>query len=200
METNLANLTPDVRHLNDLTSVMADKEFSKQFENANAYLMYRGLEEKEGIRYDITVVPARMMGSEFIKTKGHYHMGNYGEIYTVLEGEALYLMQKRKTGTENEIEDVYAVSAKPGDIVIIPSNYGHITINPSTTQDLKMANWVSSKCMSDYSLFEKYQGGSYYYLAPGTWEKNPNYNSVPELRFESPVSKLPDDLQFLNIG
>lgn len=197
MEPDLKNLTPDIRHLRDMYSVVLDQEWLKSAQDCDLYFMYRGIEEKNKIRYDITVVPAKMLGNEFSKTKGHYHMGKYGEIYTVLEGNAIYLMQKRKT--DNEIEDVYAVKAKKGDFVIIPSDYGHITINPSETEELKMANWVSPECKSDYSLYEKLHGACWYYTKSG-WVKNQNYKSVPELRFEEPVKSLPENIDFLKIG
>ena len=199
---DLSQLTPDIRYLNDMKSVLHDKEFAKTSYNSELYYMYRGLEEKDGLRYDITTVPAQMLGDEFVKTKGHYHVGAYGELYTVLEGDAIYLMQKRKSETEDEIEDCYFVKAKKGDVVIIPSFYGHITINPSKTQDLKMANWVAKACISDYSLFEKLNGACYFYVkggpsGDGTWIKNENYKSVPALREEQPTKSIPEDLSFL---
>ena len=197
MEIDITKLTPDIRHLNDVREVLSDKDFAKNSENIELYYMYRGLEKKDGLRYDITVIPAKMLGNEFIKTKGHYHEGAYGEIYTVLQGTAIYLMQKRnETG---DIDDVYAVKAQKGGVVIIPSFYGHITINPSETEDLKMANWVSEECKSDYSLYEKNQGACYYYTKQG-WLKNEKYTNIPELRFESPVKSFPEDLSFLNKG
>lgn len=202
MEINnidLTKLNPDIRHLDDIRSVLHDQEWSKTAKNTDLYFMYRGIEEKNDIRYDITVVPANMLGQEFSKTKGHYHIGKYGEIYTVLEGEAIYLLQKKKNEGGDEIEDVVAVKAKKGDVLVIPSDYGHITINPSQTQELKMANWIFCDCKSDYSLFEKLQGGCYYYTKGG-WVKNENYTSVPELRFEEPVKEVPTDLEFLKIG
>lgn len=196
MEIDLTQLTPDIRRLNDMKSVLHDKEFAKISYNSELYYMYRGLEEKDGLRYDITIVPAQMLGDEFTKTKGHYHVGAYGELYTVLEGQAIYLMQKRKPKTEDEVEDCYFVKAKKGDVVIIPSFYGHITINPSEDQDLKMANWVATSCMSDYSIFEKLNGGCYFYTTNG-WVKNENYKSVPALREEQPIKSIPEDLSFL---
>src|SRR3989344_281827 len=195
MEVDLSKLTPDVRSLDEMRMVLSDQEFAKNAPNADLYHMYRGIEEKDGIRYDITVIGAKILGNEFPKTEGHYHVGNYQEIYTVLEGQAIYLMQKKKNG--NEIGDVFAVKAQKGDVLVIPSNYGHMTINPSGTQELKMANWISSDCKSDYSLFEKNQGACYYYVAPGTWVKNEHYKNVPPLRFEEPLKEVPKDLTFL---
>ena len=196
MEIDLTKLAPDVRKLNDIKTVIFDQEWLKTAADSDLYFMYRGLEEKDGLRYDITVVPAKMLGSEFVKTKGHYHEGAYGELYTVLEGNAIYLMQKKSA--DDIIEDCYFVKAKKGDVVIIPSFYGHITINPAENQELKMANWVSKDCISNYSLFEKLHGACYFYTTNG-WLKNGNYKSVPEIREEQPIKSIPEDLSFLNV-
>lgn len=197
MNHDLSNLKPDVRHLNDMREVLADRDFAKNSPDIDLYYMYRGLEEKDTIRYDETIIPAKMLGSEFVKTKGHYHVGAYQEIYTVLDGEAIFLMEKRDEN--NDIKDVYAVSAKKGDFVIIPSFYGHVTINPSKNKDLKTANWSFSGYKSDYSVYEKMQGACYYYTT-NSWVKNENYKLVPPLRQEKPVKSLPKDLSFLKNG
>jgi glucose-6-phosphate isomerase len=197
MEIDLTKLTPDIRHLNDMRVVMQDKDFSKNASDADLYFMYRGLEEKNNLRYDITVLAPTMLGNEFNKTKGHYHEGAYPEVYTVLEGTAIYLLQKRNEA--GDIEDVYAVETKAGETAIMPPFYGHVTINPSNTKELKMANWVSPECKSDYSVYETLHGACYYYTKNG-WVKNESYKNVPELRFEKPLSALPEDLEFLKKG
>ena len=192
MEVDLKDKTPDIRYLNDVKDVIYDKEWLKTAPNLELYYMYRGLQKKEELRYDITIIPAQMLGKEFTKTKGHEHIGSYPEIYIVLEGEAIYFMQKQK---EDIIEDVYAVKAKKGDVIIIPSYYAHITINPSN-QDLKMANWMAIKAKSDYAPIQKMQGACYFYTKEG-WIKNKNYKQIPELRFEEPKKSIPDNLDFL---
>ncbi|MCX6765064.1 MAG: glucose-6-phosphate isomerase [Candidatus Nealsonbacteria bacterium] len=194
MEVNLSDKTPDVRKLKDMEKVVYDKEW---FKTANPdlelYYMYRMIEEKNGLRYDITVIPANMLGKEFTKTKGHNHAGYYGEIYIVLEGEGIYFLQK---GDENNIEDVCVVRAKKGDVISIPAGYGHVTINPNKTQELKMANWVKKEDKGNFSLFEKNQGACYYFTEQG-WIKNENYKNIPELRFEEPLKSVPENLDFL---
>jgi len=184
----------EIRKLNDMREVLADKEFAKTSPDINLYFMYRGLKQNGELRYDETIVKAQMLGNEFNKTKGHYHIGAYAEIYMVLEGQAIYLLQKRNA--KGNIEDIYAVKVNAGECAIMPPYYGHVTINPSKTQDLKMANWISDKCTSDYAPYVEKQGACYYYLKNG-WVKNENYKSVPELRFEQPLKELPKDLEFL---
>ena len=214
MEKIISKVKPDIRYLNDMGKVLYDKKWLKsQKENFELYYMYRGIKEKDGLRYDITIIPGKILGKEFVKTKGHKHIGNFRELYIILEGRAIYLMQKYENG---KIEDVYKVLAKKGDIILIPSNYGHVTINPSR-KTLKMANWISKKCKSCYDLFEKKQGACYLAIARksapyrlalskkgGTgaepkieWIKNKNYKNIPKLRIEKSLRKLPRNLDFL---
>jgi len=189
----LNGVSPDVRCLDNMREVLCDKDFAKNSPNIDLYFMYRKVKQENGLVNNITITPANMLGSEFAKTKGHVHVGNFKEIYTVLEGEAIYFMQK---GNGEKIEDVYAVKAKKGESAIIPEGYGHITINPSETETLKTSDWTSEKCKSDYSLFVKMQGACYFYTKNG-WIKNENYKFVPELRFEDSIKSIPEDLSFL---
>ncbi len=180
------NKQPDIRLTSDLKEVLFDKNFTKDFD---AYYMYRGVKENDGLRYDVTMIPFRMFGVEFPKTKGHYHPDDYGEVYTVLSGKAIYLLQKE------DISDVYAVFAKQGETVIIPPHYGHITINPGP-EDLIMSNWVSPEFSSNYTPVLEKEGGCYFFTEDG-WIKNSNYKDIPELRFEKAQQEKPEDLSFL---
>lgn len=192
MEIDLTKLTPDVRKLYDMKEVIFDQEWLKTALNMDLYYMYRKVKQENGLVNNITVVPAKMLGSEFVKTAGHTHLGPQKEIYTVLDGEAFYLMQKTNGDV---VEDVYVIKAKAGESAIIPSLYGHITINPSE-KNLKASDWSSTETKSDYGLFKKLQGACYWYTTQG-WIKNNNYKNIPELRFEKPLKSLPKDLSFL---
>lgn len=196
MEFDLTKIKPDIRYLDDVRKVLADQEWSRNTANFELYYMYRKLKQENKLNYNVTVIPAKMLGKEFIKTKGHVHIGNYEETYTVLEGEAIFFMQKTNG---NIVEDVYAVQAKKGETAIMKSGYGHVTINPSKNQDLKTEDWTSINCKSDYSLFEKLQGACYYYTADG-WVKNPHYKNIPPIRLEKALKSMPKDLSFLKQG
>ncbi|MCP6719065.1 MAG: glucose-6-phosphate isomerase [Patescibacteria group bacterium] len=192
MESEEQKVKPDIRYLNDMKEVVYDREWLKTALNLELYYMYRGVKEKEDLRYDITVIPAQMLGKEFVKTKGHYHIGNCGELYIVLKGKAIYLMQKEENG---KIIDVYYVRAEEGDYISIPPQYGHISINPHS-EELKMANWISKECKSNYEKIENKKGGCYYYTKSG-WVKNENYQNTPELYSKEPEKSMPKNLNFL---
>jgi glucose-6-phosphate isomerase len=167
-------IRPHVRSLREMQSVIFDKAWLRTADlDQPLYLMYRDgvlpqdqkIARQLEIRYDITVLLPVRLGREFNKTKGHYHSEYkpglcYPELYQVLEGHAHVLLQKRDG---ERITDVVLVIAHEGEIVLVPPNYGHITINP-TEQTLKMANWVSTKVESFYEPFEQMGGGAYFEL------------------------------------
>ncbi len=180
---------PDIRRVSDMKEVIYDKEWLESTEDFDAYYMYRGVDKKNGLRYDITEMPFEMFGKEYPKTKGHYHPGDYGEIYQVLEGRAIYLLQDRN------LEDIVAIETKAGEVAIIPPGYGHITINPGP-EKLKMANWVSPEFDSMYEPILEKKGAAYFYTKEG-WVKNEKYGDIPEIREENPEKELPENLDFL---
>lgn len=189
---------PNIRMLNDMKNVIYDRDWLLRADNLELYYMYRELSlsqkdalnmKEHGLRYDITVIPPQMLGCEYVKTAGHYHPKvpgteiTYPEIYEVLSGEAEYLMQKSEN---DKIKDVILIKAEPGDKVIIPPGYGHLTINTSN-KVLRMANWVAQDFDSIYLPIEEKGGGAYFILKDRI-VKNYKYEEVPELRISKPTN------------
>ena len=150
--------------------------------------------QQADLRYDISVFRGCHFGREFMKTSGHYHPSIPGgeiawpEVYEVLEGKALYLLQKvndiNLDSDQVTVEDVIIVEGHPGDKVIMPPNYGHVTINTEPAP-LIMSNWVSSKFSSVYQKVEAARGFAYYYLhgdGQPRWVRNESYRTFPPLR------------------
>jgi glucose-6-phosphate isomerase len=170
------------------------------------YYMNRGiclesdkeLLENERLRYDITVMPHMMLGDEYNKTVGHYHAPIPGstiahpEMYEVLNGKALFLLQKMDREMKNLVT-VLAMEAVKGDKIIYPPNYGHIIVNIGG-ETLVVANWVS---MDYKALYEpiKEKHGMALYVVPGkqdepTFVKNDNYKDQPDMRKMNLVDKI----------
>ncbi|MFH1470426.1 MAG: glucose-6-phosphate isomerase family protein [Candidatus Micrarchaeota archaeon] len=187
-------IKPDIRTLAQMKPVLFDPEAGKGDPSTPLYHMYRDLMPKlkeNNIRYDITVIFNRNLGSEFNKTLGHYHPQavpelTYTELYNILQGEAHYLLQKPRP--DASIEDAILIKAKKGDAVTMPPNYGHITINPGK-EPLVMANLVEANFSSDYHLYELNRGGTYYELTTGKLLPNPSYGTLPELKVKKGSSK-----------
>ena len=184
--------------LHDMDVVIYDTTWLEATANFELYYMYRNMYKtkaesdiigKHNLRYDITVIPPNMLGQEYVKTAGHYHPTvpgtdmSYTEVYHVIEGEATYLLQKTDNG---KVTDVVVIKAQAGDNVIVPPNYGHITINASD-KTLKMANWVCGEFTSIYEPIRKLSGGAYYLLDTG-FIQNPKYDNVPPIRYLEPTN------------
>ena len=180
---------PDVRRLFEMKEVIFDKDWLARAEDYDLYYMYRDLylsrADKDrllmlGLRYDITIIPPGMLGCEYIKTAGHYHPNvpegrvTYPELYEVLEGEALYLLQNL------DHSDVVVVYATAGDKVLVPPGYGHVTINRSN-KTLKMSNFVDRNFSSLYEPYREKAGAAYFFTKDG-WIKNKGYEHAGTLR------------------
>jgi glucose-6-phosphate isomerase len=189
MEIELKN--PDIRRLKDMEDVLYNKEIVKNDPDREMYYMYRGVDRKDTLRYDITVIPPFLMGEEYTKTLGHFHGENNNEMYIILEGEAIWIFQKGK----DVIEDFYVVRGKKGNCVIVPRGYAHVTIN-ATNETLKMANWANKESGFDYQTVKDRKGLCYYYTVNG-WIKNNAYKNIPEIKFEEPLKEVPQNLDFL---
>ncbi len=194
---------PAVRRLFDLRPVAFDTVWFDGAADRDAYYMYRDLShsphdsrviEGHDLRYDITVIPPLAMGHELVKTFGHYHPRvtpasplTFPEVYEVLEGEAHYVLQR---ATNGRVDDALLVRAVKGDKVVVPPNYGHVTVNPSDAT-LTMANWVCRSFESLYEPYEQHRGAVYYELVNGRLLANRTYSAAPDIR-ETVAREVPE--------
>jgi len=186
---------PDIRSVRDLSPVLRDPCCDRP---GPAYLMFRGIARSPGdrawlserhLRFDVTCVPPGDLCGEFVKTKGHYHPENpsgtgYPEVYEVLSGTAHLLLQSR------DLRRVFLVPVEKGETVVVPPGFGHVTINPGTSE-LVMANIVATCFESDYRFYEEHRGAAYYELVSGDLEKNPRYPPVPPVETRRPPGTGP---------
>jgi glucose-6-phosphate isomerase, archaeal len=156
------------------------------------YYMIRGGRDKQ----NITVWEPGTVSGEYIKSYGHYHVGELDETYTILAGEGYVVMQVRKIDAsgnpiDNEVESFKVIKVKAGDSVFIPSGAGHYAINTGktwlVTSDDSPVNFgdmdpVSLPGHADYEPFYKLHGAAYYCIEKdGSPEfvKNQNYINTP---------------------
>lgn len=156
------------------------------------YYMIRGGKDKT----NVTVWETGTVGGEYIKTYGHYHIGDLDETYWVVAGEGIVLMQTRKLDAsgqpiDDEIENFKAIAVKAGDSVFIPSGVGHLVVNTGktwlVTVDDSPVNFeevdpVSLPGHADYEPLKKLHGFAYYVVEENgrpKLAKNPHYKIVP---------------------
>lgn len=153
------------------------------------YYMIRGGKNKK----NITVWESGTVGGEYIKTYGHYHVGELDETYWIVQGEGIALLQKRAVvdGVERAdiIEEFRAIPVKAGDSVYMPPGYGHLVVNTGrewfvTTDDSPVEGAGDSASMpghADYEPVKAMQGFAYYVIerdGKPALLKNPRYAEI----------------------
>ncbi len=158
------------------------------------YYMIRGGKGKK----NVTVWESGTIGGEYIKTYGHYHIGNLDETYWIVQGEGVALLQKmvEENGAyrADKIAEFKAIRVQAGDSVYMPPGYGHLVVNTGpqwlvTTDDSPVEGAGDSASMpghADYEQVKKMRGFAYYVVerngAPAL-EKNPLYTEVHSTDF-----------------
>ena len=162
------------------------------------YYMLRGGKEKT----NITIWETGKVGLEYIKSYGHYHIGDISETYMILQGAGILLLQKRKTGADGkpideEIDEFKAISVKAGDQIFIGPYMAHLLANTGNTwlvvsDDSPIhgddADPIGKPGHADYKPVKKMGGFAYFVIEKDgvpTLVKNPNYKSVPEATISS---------------
>lgn len=187
-----------VRKIEEMRDVLLNAEAKEPKE---CYYMYRdvhritdrGLLARNNLRYDVTVIRPEPLSSEFMKTYGHYHPGSFTELYEIVAGQALCLLQRLNPQDSRIIEDVILAEAVAGQKIVIPPFYGHILINPSKGEHLVTSNWVSSRFNSEYELYKEAKGAAYFILdsqGQAQYRKNPYFKEVAPLRRAVPAARL----------
>lgn len=189
---------PSSRRLEDAAPVLL---YPSEDGPAVLYDMYRGTGlmkdlkaiRDSGLRFDVTVIYPGKIGSEYVKTVGHYHPKvpgepwTYPEIYQVLSGKAHFLMQ-RGGEVSGEVDDFVVADFEQGDILLIPPFYAHVTVNPGQGP-VVLANWIAADFESVYEPIRLRKGLAFYdveYKGQSIFMPNDSYGSHPKPRLVKP--------------
>jgi glucose-6-phosphate isomerase len=171
-----------------MKSVLMDPEADAP---AVFYYMIRGGSEQR----NVTIWEPGTVGSEYIKTFGHYHIGKLDETYRILEGQGVLLMQRLEVDADGKlapdrVAEFKAIHVKAGDSQFIPAGYGHLVANIGTTYfvttddspvDFEERDPVSLPGHADYKMVEHMHGFAYYVVerdGKPALVANPRYKDV----------------------
>ena len=198
------------RLLDALTPVVLEPERTRGSVEVAYYMdngVYRRADESRlagvPMRYELTLIPPRQIGREFVKTFGHRHRPepksglDWAEVCEVLVGTAHFLMQTLDlSGPDASV--VYLVEAKAGQKVLLPPGFDHCTINPGP-EPLLFSDVIARGVSGIYDRFVATRGAAYLEVAEGSlpppagdlrprkprdlrhFVPNPTYRRVPPL-------------------
>lgn len=155
------------------------------------YYMIRGGSDQR----NITVWEPGTVSGEYVKTYGHYHVGNLNETYWFTFGEGIALLQKLAVDDKGEmiadmVEEFKAVRVKAGDSLFIPASYGHLVANVGKTYfvtaddspvDFEDRDPAGLPGHADYQLVKQMQGFAYYVVehqGKPALKINPRYKKI----------------------
>lgn len=155
------------------------------------YYMIRGGSQK----HNVTVLESGTVGGEYIKTYGHYHIGDLDETYWFLSGEGIVLQQKLVD--ENDatvVKEFRAIRVRAGESVYMPPGFGHLMVNTGSRwlvmeDDSPIAGEKDSALRpghADYDSVKKMRGFAYYVVENGgvpALVANPLYTHINKTDF-----------------
>jgi glucose-6-phosphate isomerase len=155
------------------------------------YYMIRGGSQQK----NITVWESGTVSGEYIKTYGHYHVGDLSETYQIIYGQGVALLQKLSENENGEIipdvvAEFKAIPVKAGDEIFMPPKFAHLLANIGETYlvtaddspvDFEDKDPVSFPDHANYELVKKMRGFAYYVVEQDgkpALKKNPLYKSI----------------------
>lgn len=130
----------------------------------------------------VSFSPGRILNGP-VRSQGHIHSiskscnSSTPEVYQIEEGDAIIYMQENSDG---DAGDCYVVRARQGDVVIVPPNWTHATINANSDRKMIFGAWCVRDYGFDYGDIRKNKGIAFFpYFKDGemSWEFNKHYSN-----------------------
>jgi glucose-6-phosphate isomerase len=155
------------------------------------YYMIRGGSDQK----NITVWEPGTISGEYIKTYGHYHVGDLSENYQIVYGQGVALLQKLAEDENgnmisDRVAEFKAIPVSAGETVFMPAKFGHLLANTGKTYlvtaddspvDFEDRDPASFPGHADYELVKQMRGFAYYMVENEgvvALKKNPLYKSI----------------------
>jgi glucose-6-phosphate isomerase len=149
---------------------------------------------ERNLLFGVVTYAAGRLGEEPVRSQGHIHAvsascgRSTAELYEIWSGRAVILMQE--TAGDNPGR-CFAVSAGPGEVVVVPPGWAHATISADPARPLTFGAWCVRDFGFDYTGVRAHGGLAWFPRLAGDameWDKNPRYPAHPPLVQKSPES------------
>ena len=157
--------------------------------------------KRRRLLYGLVTYAAGRLGKEPVRSQGHIHRvathsgWSPPEIYEIWAGRAVVYMQEFAADDPGRC---FAVSAEPGDVVVVPPGWAHATLSASEEIPLTFGAWCDRDYGFEYAEIRARQGLAWYAQIDDRgqleWRRNPKY--VPRELFIG----RPGDYQGLSLN
>lgn len=138
--------------------------------------------QKRMLLYGIVAYAAGRLGQEPVRSQGHIHAiaphsgWSPPELFEIIEGRAIVFAQER---AEDDPGRCVAVTAGPGDKIVVPPRWAHCVINADPDRRMVFGAWCDRQYGFEYTGVRAHHGLAWFpvFDADGTiqWQPNPRY-------------------------
>jgi glucose-6-phosphate isomerase len=161
---------------------------------------HRSLLKERNLLFGVVTYAAGRLGTEPVRSQGHIHKKARGnrlappEIYEIWSGKAVVYMQE--TPDDDPVR-CFAVEAGPGEVVVVPPDWAHATVNADPNEPLTFGAWCDREYGFEYEKVRAHKGLAWFPILDAAgkmdWLPNKSY-----LRREL-VTKTPENYSHLGI-
>ncbi|MGL5722422.1 MAG: glucose-6-phosphate isomerase family protein [Brevinema sp.] len=135
----------------------------------------------KNLLYGSVIYNQGRLGDEPIRSQGHVHAVSQScgmstpELYEIWQGKAIIYMQENVTDDPGRC---FAVIANPGDKVLVPPSWGHMTISADSEVPLVFGAWCVRDFGFDYKGVREHNGLAWFPVWKDdsiVWRRNPSY-------------------------
>jgi glucose-6-phosphate isomerase len=199
---------PEFRRLDDIRRSLRDPNCQGP-DPVYSIVMDVGREEHRGelesrmLLVGVVTYAAGRLGDEPVRSQGHIHAiaphcgWSTPELFEIWEGRAIVYAQERATDDPGRC---FAVSANPGDKVVVPPGWAHSVINANPERRMVFGAFCDRQYGFVYDEIRAHGGLAWYPVLNQQknmhWEPNPKYRSseisVREPRTYPELGLVPD--------
>jgi glucose-6-phosphate isomerase, archaeal len=147
--------------------------------------------------FGVVVYAAGQLGEEPVRSQGHIHAvaphcgWSTPELFEIWEGRAIIYAQERADDYPGRC---FAVTAGPGDKVVVPPGWAHAVINADPETPMIFGAWCDRQYGFVYDAIRAHHGLAWFPILSGQtnddqqkihWEPNPSYRTS-DLSIRSP--------------
>ncbi len=153
--------------------------------------------QKRMLLFGIVAYAAGQLGEEPVRSQGHVHAiaphsgWSPPELFEIIEGRAIVFAQQR---AEDDPGRCIAVTAGPGDKVVVPPGWAHCVINADPLRPMVFGAWCDRQYGFDYTGVRAHHGLAWFpILGPaGTIRWQPNLHYRPSKMEVHPARTYPE--------
>lgn len=136
----------------------------------------------DGEGQNVTILSPGKNGNEFNKTYGHFHNYQGVEIYRVIYGQGVLIMQRNDE--DGEAKEIRVTSLRGGMTVEVPAGYGHALVNIGKTYLVVIDDAPDGAKTHNFEPVREKHGFAYYIIdkkGEVGFESNPRYRLHPQI-------------------